>query len=55
MRDKGVKRTIDRVIGKLAAGAPTGYSASGEVLEVGAEVEGFLSVIVFVRRRRDNK
>jgi len=41
MRDEGVKRTIKRVTGKLAAGSPTGYSAAGEVIEVGADVEGF--------------
>jgi predicted dehydrogenase/threonine dehydrogenase-like Zn-dependent dehydrogenase len=41
MRDQGVKRTIDRVRGKLAAGSPTGYSAAGRVIAVGAEVEGF--------------
>ena len=41
MRDQGVKRTMDRVTGKLAAGSATGYSAAGEVIELGAEVEGF--------------
>lgn len=41
MRDQGVKRTIDRVTGKLAAGSVTGYSASGTVIAVGDEVEGF--------------
>lgn len=41
MRDQGIKRTLDRVQGKLAAGSPTGYSAAGVVIEVGAEVEGF--------------
>lgn len=41
MRDQGVKRTWDRVMGKLAAGLPTGYSAAGEVIEVGSEVSGF--------------
>jgi predicted dehydrogenase/threonine dehydrogenase-like Zn-dependent dehydrogenase len=41
MRDQGVKRTLDRVLGKLAAGLPTGYSAAGEVVEVGCEVAGF--------------
>lgn len=41
MRDQGVKRTMDRVLGKLAAGTPTGYSAAGEVIEVGDEVESF--------------
>lgn len=41
MRDQGVKRTLDRVRGKLAAGSPTGYSAAGRVIAVGPEVEGF--------------
>jgi predicted dehydrogenase/threonine dehydrogenase-like Zn-dependent dehydrogenase len=41
MRDQGIKRTWDRVTGQLAAGLPTGYSASGIVIEVGSHVEGF--------------
>lgn len=41
MRDQGVKRTMDRVLGKLSAGSPTGYSASGVVIEVGDDVDGF--------------
>jgi len=41
MRDQGIKRTWDRVRGQLAAGLPTGYSAAGEVIEVGAQVDGF--------------
>lgn len=41
MRDQGIKRTLDRVLGKLAAGSPTGYSAAGIVVEVGSEVDGF--------------
>ncbi len=41
MRDQGIKRTLDRVQGKLAAGSATGYSAAGIVIEVGEEVEGF--------------
>jgi predicted dehydrogenase/threonine dehydrogenase-like Zn-dependent dehydrogenase len=41
MRDQGVKRTWDRVTGQLAAGLPTGYSASGVVIEVGRHVEVF--------------
>ena len=41
MRDQGAKRTWDRVTGQLAAGLPTGYSAAGEVLEVGEQVDGF--------------
>lgn len=41
VRDQGIKRTLDRVRGKLSAGAPTGYSASGVVISTGAAVEGF--------------
>lgn len=41
MRDQGIKRTLDRVQGKLAAGSATGYSAAGVVIEVGDEVEGY--------------
>ena len=41
MRDQGVKRTMDRVMGKLSAGSATGYSAAGVVIEVGNEVDGF--------------
>ncbi|HWY71031.1 MAG TPA: Gfo/Idh/MocA family oxidoreductase [Terriglobales bacterium] len=41
MRDQGVKRTLDRVLGKLSAGLPIGYSAAGEVVEVGTEVAEF--------------
>ncbi|MGA3024382.1 MAG: bi-domain-containing oxidoreductase [Bryobacteraceae bacterium] len=41
MRDQGVKRTLDRVLGKLAAGSPTGYSAAGTVIATGEEVAGF--------------
>lgn len=41
MRQQGIKRTMDRVTGKLAAGSPTGYSAAGVVIELGAEVDGF--------------
>ncbi len=41
MRDQGVKRTMDRVTGKLSAGSATGYSAAGVVIELGDEVEGF--------------
>lgn len=40
MRDQGIKRTLDRVRGQLAAGLPTGYSAAGTVIEVGEQVEG---------------
>lgn len=41
MRDQGVKRTLDRVTGKLAAGSATGYSAAGVIIEIGADVDGF--------------
>lgn len=41
MRDQGVKRTLDRVQGKLSAGSPTGYSAAGKVVAVGEMVNGF--------------
>lgn len=41
VRDQGIKRTMDRVMGKLSAGSATGYSAAGVVIEVGSEVEGF--------------
>lgn len=41
MRDQGIKRTLDRVSGKLAAGSATGYSAAGTIIEIGAEVTGF--------------
>ncbi|MBF6617707.1 MAG: bi-domain-containing oxidoreductase [Candidimonas sp.] len=41
MRDQGVKRTLDRVSGKLSAGSATGYSASGIVVDVGIEVQGY--------------
>ena len=41
MRDQGIKRTWDRVTGKLAAGTPLGYSAAGTIVAVGTEVEGF--------------
>ncbi|OQW43930.1 MAG: oxidoreductase [Proteobacteria bacterium SG_bin6] len=41
MREQGVLNTLNRVQAKLAAGAPTGYSASGVVVALGAEVEGF--------------
>lgn len=41
MRDQGIKRVYDRVTGQLEAGLPTGYSAAGDVIAVGSEVEGF--------------
>lgn len=41
VRDQGLARTWERVSGKLAAGSATGYSVCGEVIAVGAEIEGF--------------
>lgn len=41
MRDQGVKRTLERVTGKLATGSAAGYSAAGVIIEVGADVDGF--------------
>lgn len=41
MRDQGIKRTYERVRGQLAAGLPAGYSAAGEILQVGEQVDGF--------------
>lgn len=41
MRDQGIKRVYDRVTGQLEAGLPTGYSAAGEVVAIGEQVEGF--------------
>lgn len=41
MRDQGVKRTMDRVRGKLSAGSPTGYSAAGRIVAIGSQVDGF--------------
>ncbi|MDI9408652.1 MAG: bi-domain-containing oxidoreductase [Candidatus Pacebacteria bacterium] len=41
VKEQGLKRTLDRVQGKLAAGSPTGYSAAGIVVAVGDQVTGF--------------
>lgn len=41
MQEQGVGRTIRRIRGMLAAGQPSGYSAAGEVVAIGAQVEGF--------------
>jgi len=38
VRDQGIQRTRSLVAGKLEAGNPTGYSASGIVLEVGDQI-----------------
>ncbi len=36
VKDEGLRHTINRVAGKLAAGTPTGYSAAGTVIAVGS-------------------
>lgn len=41
IKEQGIKHTMDRVRGKLAFGSATGYSAAGEVIDVGSEVVGF--------------
>ena len=41
VKDKGLQGAIDRVRGKLASGSPTGYSATGVIVAVGAQVTGF--------------
>lgn len=41
VRDQGIRRTANLVRGKLEAMTPTGYSAAGEVIAVGEDVEGF--------------
>lgn len=41
VRDQGVRRTMNRVSGKLASGTPTGYSAAGIVIQIGDSVNGF--------------
>jgi predicted dehydrogenase len=40
-RNEGFAKTYKRVSGMLAAGVPTGYSASGRVVAVGERVAGF--------------
>jgi predicted dehydrogenase/threonine dehydrogenase-like Zn-dependent dehydrogenase len=40
-RNEGLVRTYKRIRGQLSAGLPTGYSAAGVVVDVGAEVEAF--------------
>ncbi|KFL29418.1 oxidoreductase [Devosia riboflavina] len=40
MRDQGVARVYRQIKGRLDAGLPTGYSASGVVVEIGSEVDG---------------
>ena len=39
MADIGVQRTISLIKGRIDSGMPVGYSAAGEIIEVGAEVE----------------
>jgi predicted dehydrogenase/threonine dehydrogenase-like Zn-dependent dehydrogenase len=41
MQEQGVSRTVNRIRGMLTTGRPTGYSASGVIIAVGHEVEGF--------------
>ncbi|WP_026144797.1 bi-domain-containing oxidoreductase [Pseudomonas asplenii] len=41
VREQGFARTVERIRGTLAAGQPTGYSASGLVVAVGEQVDGF--------------
>jgi predicted dehydrogenase len=40
-RNEGFVRTYRRIRGQLAAGLPTGYSAAGVVVDVGADVDAF--------------
>lgn len=40
-KDQGFVRTYKRISGQLASGTPTGYSAAGEVIALGADVTGF--------------
>lgn len=41
MKEQGISRTVKQIRGMLNAGQSTGYSATGRVIEVGREVEGF--------------
>ncbi len=41
MADTGVQRTISLIKGRLDAGLPVGYSAAGEIVAIGSEVETF--------------
>ena len=41
MADTGLQRTISLIKGRLDAGLPVGYSAAGEIVEIGSEVETF--------------
>lgn len=41
MQKEGIPRTVSAIRGMMTAGTTVGYSAAGEVLQVGSEVEGF--------------
>ncbi|WP_032112821.1 bi-domain-containing oxidoreductase [Candidatus Paracaedibacter symbiosus] len=41
IKDNGLAATVAKVKGKLDFGSPSGYSAAGRVVAVGAEVSGF--------------
>jgi predicted dehydrogenase/threonine dehydrogenase-like Zn-dependent dehydrogenase len=41
MADIGVQRTISLIKGRIDSGMAVGYSAAGEIIEVGADVESF--------------
>jgi predicted dehydrogenase/threonine dehydrogenase-like Zn-dependent dehydrogenase len=41
MADNGVARTFAMIKGRIDSGLPVGYSAAGEVIETGSEVEAF--------------
>ena len=41
MAERGVRKTIDHISGKLGTGTPIGYSAAGVVLDVGPGVDRF--------------
>jgi len=41
VRYEGIATTYERVSGQLTAGTPTGYSASGYVIDIGENVENF--------------
>lgn len=42
MRDQGFGRVFNRVAGMLNSGTPIGYSAAGQIIAVGDQVEGFV-------------
>ena len=41
VQEQGLERAVKRITGILTAGYPTGYSAAGEVVAIGQDVEGF--------------